>query len=53
MLGTPAKICPTLSLVTLRSRMMRSSGVICGVARRLSTAFLKDIAVAPLEAARW
>ena len=39
---------PTLSLVTSRSIMIRSSGVICGVTVRLSTASLNWVVVAPL-----
>ena len=35
--------------VAVRLMMTRSSGVICGVTLRLSTAFLKDVEVAPLE----
>src|SRR5512145_187752 len=49
-LGTTA---PTLSLLTVRSRMMRSSGVICGVTFSDSTAFLNWVVVAPLESDSW
>ena len=40
---------PTLSFLTLRSRMMRLSGVICGVTLSDSTAFLNEMVVAPLR----
>ena len=58
MLGTKPPVAlgttwPTLSLVTVRSRMMRSSGVICGVTFSDSTAFLNCVVVAPLEADSW
>ena len=42
---------PTLSFVTSKSMMIRSSGVICGVTVRLSTASLNCVVVAPLDAA--
>ena len=51
MLGIPENIVPTESLLTLRSIIILSSGVIWGVTLRLNTAFLKDTDVAPLEAA--
>ena len=58
MLGTKPPVAlgtswPTLSLVTVRSRMMRSSGVICGVTLSDSTAFLNCVVVAPLEDDSW
>jgi hypothetical protein len=45
--------CPTLSLVTVRSRITRSSGVICGVTLSDSTAFLNCVVVAPDEEDSW
>ena len=58
MLGTKPPVAlgttwPTLSLLTVRSRMMRSSGVICGVTLSDSTAFLNCVVVAPLDADSW
>src|ERR1700732_1441779 len=44
---------PTASSLTSRSRMMRLSGVICGLTLRDSTAFLNWMVVAPLEADCW
>ena len=44
---------PTLSLATVRSRMTRLSGVICGVTFRHSTAFLNCVVVAPLDEDSW
>ncbi len=42
--------CPSL---TVRSRMMRLSGVICGVTFSDSTAFLNCVVVAPLDEDSW
>ena len=44
---------PTASSLTSRSRMMRLSGVICGLTLSDSTAFLNWMVVAPLEADCW
>ena len=49
MLGMPENIVPTESLLTLRSIMILSSGVIWGITLRLNTAFLKETDVAPLK----
>ena len=38
---------PTLSLLIVRSRIMRLSGVICGFTRSDNTAFLNCVVVAP------